>query len=100
MPDKRIALVTGANQGVGLQVAKELVTNGVTVLVGLRNFERGEATAREIGAGAIALHPDVTDRVSIAEAAERVHKEFGSLDLLVQNAAVSNTRKGSLSLQE
>ena len=55
MPDKRIALVTGANQGVGLQVAKELVTNGVTVLVGSRNFERGEAAAREIGAGAIAL---------------------------------------------
>ena len=100
MPDKRIALVTGANQGVGLQVAKELVANGVAVLVGSRNFERGEATAREIGAGAIALQLDVTDRVSIAEAAERVHKEFGRLDLLVQNAAISNTRKGSLSLQE
>ena len=67
MPDKRIALVTGANQGVGLQVAKELVANGVTVLVGARNFERGEAAAREIGAGAIALQLDVTDRVSIAE---------------------------------
>ena len=51
MPDKRIALVTGANQGVGLQVAKELVANGVTVLVGSRNFERGEAAAKEIGAG-------------------------------------------------
>jgi NAD(P)-dependent dehydrogenase (short-subunit alcohol dehydrogenase family) len=58
MPDKRIALVTGANQGVGLQVAKELVANGVTVLVGSRNFERGEAAAREIGAGAIALQLD------------------------------------------
>ena len=42
MPEKRIALVTGANQGVGLQVAKELVANGVTVLIGSRNFERGE----------------------------------------------------------
>ena len=100
MPDKRIALVTGANQGVGLQVAKELVTNGVTVLVGSRNFERGEATAREIGAGAIALQLDVTDRVSIADASKRIREEFGRLDLLVQNAAVSNTRKGSLSLQE
>ena len=39
MPDKRIALVTGANQGVGLQVAKELVANGVTVLVGARRSE-------------------------------------------------------------
>src|SRR6201987_1310992 len=100
MPDKRIALVTGANQGVGLQVAKELVANGVTVLVGSRHFERGEAAAREIGAGAIALQLDVTDRVSIADAAERIREEFGRLDLLVQNAAVSNTRKGSLALQD
>ena len=100
MPDKRIALVTGANQGVGVQVAKELVANGVTVLVGSRNFERGESAAREVGAGAIALQLDVTDRVSIAEAAERIRNEFGRLDLLVQNAAISNTRKGSLSLPE
>ncbi|HEX4298357.1 MAG TPA: SDR family NAD(P)-dependent oxidoreductase, partial [Devosia sp.] len=51
MPDNRIALVTGANQGVGLQVAKELVAHGLTVLVGSRNFERGEAAARSIGPG-------------------------------------------------
>src|SRR5579863_3334151 len=100
MQATRIALVTGANQGVGLQVAKELVANGLTVLVGSRNFERGEAAAREIGAGAIALQLDVTDRVSIAEAGGRIRKEFGRLDLLIQNAAVSNTRKGNLSLQE
>ena len=100
MQHKRVALVTGANQGVGLQVAKELVAAGVTVLVGSRNFERGEAAAKEIGPGAIALQLDVTDRVSIATAAERIRKEFGRLDLLVNNAAISNTRKGSLSLQE
>ena len=93
MQDKRIALVTGANQGVGLQVAKELVANGVTVLVGSRNFERGEAAAREIGAGAIALQLDVTDRASIAAAAGRIRTELGRLDVLVQNAAISNTRK-------
>jgi len=97
---KRIALVTGGNQGVGLQVAKELVANGVTVLVGSRNFERGDAAAKEIGLGAVVLQLDVTDRVSIANAAERIRKEFGRLDLLVNNAAISNTRKGSLSLQE
>jgi NADP-dependent 3-hydroxy acid dehydrogenase YdfG len=68
MQDNRVALVTGANQGVGFQVAKALVTNGVTVLVGSRNFERGEAAAKEIGTGAVALHLDVTDRVSIATA--------------------------------
>ena len=45
MQEKRVALVTGANQGVGLQVAKDLVANGFTVLVGSRTFERGEAAA-------------------------------------------------------
>ena len=98
--DKRIALVTGANQGVGFQVAKELVAKGLTVLVGSRNFERGQAAAEEIGPGTIALQVDVTDRVSIADAAERIRNEFGRLDVLVQNAAISNTRKGNLSLQE
>ena len=74
MQSKRIALVTGANQGVGLRVARELVANGVTVLVGALNFERGEAAAKEIGPGAIALQLDATDRVSIATAAERIRK--------------------------
>ena len=96
MQDKRIALVTGANQGVGLQVAKELVANGVTVLVGSRNFERGEAAAKEIGPGAIALQLDVTDRVSIAAAAERIRKEFGRLDLLVQQRGYLEYQKGQL----
>src|SRR3984885_10708934 len=100
MKEKRMALVTGANQGVGFQVAKELVANGLTVLVGSRNFERGKAAAKEIGQGAIALQLDVTDRPSIAAAAERIRKEFGRLDLLVNNAAISNTRKGDLSLEE
>src|ERR1700733_4535464 len=100
MQDRRIALVTGANQGVGRQVAKELVANGLTVLVGSRNFERGEAAAAEIGSSAIPLQLDVTDRVSISAAAERIRKEFGRLDLLVNNAAISNTNKGRQSIEE
>src|SRR6202035_5313238 len=100
MRSKRVAMVTGANQGVGFQVAKELVANGLTVLVGSRNFERGEAAAKEIGSGAVAIQLDVTDGVSIAAAAERIRKEFGRLDLLVNNAAISNTSKGSFSLEE
>ena len=98
--NKRVALVTGANQGVGLHVAKQLVANGFTVFVGSRNFGRGEAAAKEIGPGAIALQLDVTDGASIAAAAAHISKEFGHLDLLVNNAAISNTRKGNLSLQE
>ena len=100
MPDKRVALVTGANHGVGLQVARELVANGLTVLVGSRNFERGEAAAKEIGPGAVALQIDVTDGDSIAAAAERIRNEFGRLDLLVNNAAISKTTPGSLNVEE
>ena len=91
MPHTRIALVTGANQGVGLQVAKELAASGVTVLVGSRNLAKGEAAASQIGPGATAIQLDVTDSASIAAAAERIRAEFGRLDLLVQNAGISNT---------
>ena len=90
MPHTRIALVTGANQGIGLQVAKELVANGVTVLLGSRDAIKGEAAAARIGAGATALQLDVTDNASITAAAERIRAEFGRLDLLVQNAGISN----------
>jgi NAD(P)-dependent dehydrogenase (short-subunit alcohol dehydrogenase family) len=100
MTHKRIALVTGANQGVGLQLAKELVANGVTVLVGSRNAERGEAAAQSIGEGAIAIQIDVTDAASIAAAAERIRTEFGRLDLLVNNAGISNTRTSAVSIAE
>jgi NAD(P)-dependent dehydrogenase (short-subunit alcohol dehydrogenase family) len=93
MHDKRVALVTGANQGIGFQVAKELVAHGLTVLIGSRNLERGEAAAKDIGPGAIALQLDVTDRVSITQAAQRIRKELGRLDVLVNNAAISNTSR-------
>jgi NAD(P)-dependent dehydrogenase (short-subunit alcohol dehydrogenase family) len=97
---KRVALITGANQGVGLQVAKELAANGHTVLVGSRNLERGEAAAQQIGRGAVAVQLDVTDSGSIAAAAERIRTEIGRLDLLVNNAGISNTTKGDMSLAE
>lgn len=92
MPAKRIALVTGANQGMGKQVAHELAAGGVTVFVGSRDLARGEKAAAEIGAGATALQLDVTDARSIASAAERIRAEAGRLDLLVNNAAISTTR--------
>ncbi|AJK48800.1 SDR family NAD(P)-dependent oxidoreductase [Burkholderia plantarii] len=90
MQDQSIALVTGANQGIGLQIAKDLVAHGYTVLVASRNAGRGEAAAREVGPNARALQLDVTDAASIAAAAERVRDEFGRLDLLINNAAISH----------
>ena len=94
MPTDRIALVTGANQGVGLQVVKELAAAGVTVLLGSRDLARGEAAAADVE-GATALQIDVTDLDSIAAAAERIRTEFGRLDLLVNNAGISNTAGGN-----
>lgn len=93
MQDKPVALVTGANQGIGLQIAKELAARGLTVLVGSRNLERGKAAAREVGPDAHALQLDVTDQTSVTAAAKRVRNEFGRLDVLIQNAAISNTRR-------
>jgi NAD(P)-dependent dehydrogenase (short-subunit alcohol dehydrogenase family) len=91
MHSKPVTLVTGANQGIGLRIAKDMAAHGFTVLVGSRNLERGEAAATEVGPEAHALQLDVTDPASIAAAAERVRGEFGRLDVLIQNAAISNT---------
>ena len=93
MREKSVALVTGANQGIGLQIAKELVKHYFTVLVGSRDFERGEAAAKEVGEDAVAIQLDVTAQASITAAAERIAMEFGRLDVLVNNAAISNTSK-------
>jgi NAD(P)-dependent dehydrogenase (short-subunit alcohol dehydrogenase family) len=91
--DQPVALITGANQGIGLQIAKDLVAHGFTVLVGSRNFERGEEAAKTIDGDARAIQLDVTDQASITAAAERIRKELGRLDVLVNNAAISNTTK-------
>lgn len=93
MHDKPVALVTGANQGIGLQIAKDLATHGFTVLVGSRDLARGEAAATEVGPDAHPIQLDVTDQVSVTAAAAHVRNAFGRLDLLIQNAAISNTRK-------
>ena len=89
--DKQVALITGANQGIGLQIAKDLASHGFIVLVGSRNLKRGEAASKSIDGDARALQLDVTDQASIAAAADRIRNEFGRLDVLINNAAISNT---------
>ncbi|GEN23050.1 SDR family NAD(P)-dependent oxidoreductase [Halomonas cupida] len=96
-----VALVTGANQGIGLQISRELASNGFTVLVGSRNLERGESAAEEVEGDARAIQLDVTDHLSITAAAQRIRSEFGRLDVLVNNAAISNTRwEPGMSIEE
>lgn len=89
MHNQPVALITGANQGIGLQIAKDLAGHGFTVLIGSRDISRGEAAAQTVDGTAHAIQLDVTDRVSIMAAAERVQNEFGRLDVLIQNAAIS-----------
>lgn len=94
MNTQPVALVTGANKGIGHQIAKDLVARGMTVLIGSRNPENGAVAAAAIGAGAHAIQLDVTDAASIAAAASRISSDFGRLDVLVNNAGISHPQRG------
>ncbi len=100
MEDKLVALVTGANKGIGLQIAKELAARGLTVLVGSRDLQKGEAAARSVGAGARAIQLEVTDQASIRAAAERIRRELGRLDVLVNNAGIAYAGKPGTPFEE
>lgn len=93
MTMRPVALVTGANKGIGRQIAADLAERGFTVLVGSRNLTQGETAAAEIGHSAQAVQLDVTDQGSVDAAASRIRQEFGRLDVLVNNAGVSHAGK-------
>ncbi|GGS69887.1 short-chain dehydrogenase [Planobispora rosea] len=81
-----IALITGANKGIGYQTARLLTEQDVTVLVGARDAGRGQRAADELGARFLQL--DVTSAESVASAAKWIEEEYGMLDVLVNNAGV------------
>ena len=92
MTEHRVALVTGANQGIGLQIAKDLAAEGLIVLIGARDLAKGRIAAEEIGERVHAIQLDVTDQSSIDAAAARIAQDFGRLDVLMNNAGISRAR--------
>jgi len=91
MNKKRIALITGANKGIGLETARQLGKQDVTVLIGARGAGKGKAAVEKLrkeGIDAHAIEIDVTDPASIKSAAGQVERDFGRLDILINNAGV------------
>ncbi len=87
----KVALITGANKGIGLETARQLGKLGVTVLVGSRDLGRGEKAAevlRGVGVDARAIKVDVLDPKDYVAVASAIEKEFGRLDILINNAGV------------
>lgn len=98
--EKKVALVSGANTGVGFQIAKALVANGYAVYVGSRDLKKGEAAVADLGAEAKAVQLDIADTDSINAVVGLIEKEFGYLTLLVNNAAISNAGKPGRTMEE
>ncbi|MFE3003014.1 SDR family oxidoreductase [Nocardia sp. NPDC059246] len=93
----KAAFITGANKGIGYETARQLAARGMTVLLGARDPELGQAAAAKLraeGADAHFVRIDVADEQSIAAAAARIEADFGRLDVLVNNAAISGGLDG------
>jgi NAD(P)-dependent dehydrogenase (short-subunit alcohol dehydrogenase family) len=87
--DNLIALVTGANKGIGKEIARQLADAGHTVYLGSRDAERGQRAVGEIGGDTRLLVLDVTDEASVAAAA----RSIDALDILVNNAGISGENR-------
>jgi NAD(P)-dependent dehydrogenase (short-subunit alcohol dehydrogenase family) len=92
----KIALVTGANKGIGFETARQLGAREMTVLAGARDSERGgeaERALRDGGVDARFVQLDVTDAKSVQQAAEWIEAAYGRLDVLVNNAGTSSVAR-------
>jgi NAD(P)-dependent dehydrogenase (short-subunit alcohol dehydrogenase family) len=99
MPNaKKVALITGANKGLGLEMARQLGKAGVTVVLAARDLQKGEAAAQALrseGLDAKFLSLDVTNRQDHTAAAKFLEQNFGRLDILINNAGISMEQFGS-----
>jgi NAD(P)-dependent dehydrogenase (short-subunit alcohol dehydrogenase family) len=96
---KTIALITGANRGIGLETARQLGKKGVTILAAARELSKSEAAVAELkkeGIDARAIKLDVDNPADYKAAADKIEKEFGVLDILINNAGIMlDGRKGN-----
>ena len=93
----RIALVTGANKGIGLEIARQLAQAGVSVTIGARDLGRARAAVAELSSAGLQVRSvalDVNDHAGIAAAAETIRTEHGRLDILVNNAGIVDAEDG------
>lgn len=94
----KVALITGANKGIGLETARQLGQNGVHVIVGARDAARGEAAVAQLlseGLSAEFLRVDLADAGTFGLAADAIAERHGRLDILVNNAAVMEDERGA-----
>ena len=87
----RVALVTGANRGIGFEIARQLAEIGNRVILGARNLAQGEAAAKTLASNdvkAFAAELDVTDEATIEKITRKIDLDFGRLDILVNNAGI------------
>lgn len=88
MSNVKVALVSGANKGIGLETARQLAALGYEVFVGARKAQEGQAAAASIGPKAHYVHLDMGDPASFKAAALQIAEKFGHLDALVNNAGI------------
>ena len=86
----RVALVSGGNRGIGLEIVRQLAERSITTILGSRDEESGRKAAEELSGNVVVQGLDVSDEKSVGRLASFVEKTFGRLDVLVNNAGVSN----------